>query len=100
MSKVFQHYQSFLRATEQAAIAAAHLRGCGDEKMADKLRIGDLEKAITATKAKPRIVAWPQDSFQQFYKGWNRKIAPSLGHQASLAQSSASVQLPIRIAPY
>ena len=56
-----------------------------DEKMADKLRIADLDKAIKATKAGPRIEAWPQESgmMERFYKGWNSKISPSLGHQAS-----------------
>ena len=36
MNKISEHYQPFLKATEQAAIAAAKLRGCRDGKIADQ----------------------------------------------------------------
>ena len=36
MNKISEHYQPFLKATEQAAIAAAKLRGCKDGKIADQ----------------------------------------------------------------
>ncbi len=56
MSKVFDHYQSFLHATEKAAIEAAKLRGCGDGKLADKAATEAMRSVLNEEPIHTRVV--------------------------------------------
>ena len=56
MSNLFEYYHSFLRATEQAAIAAAKLRGCEDGKLADKAATEAMRSVLNKEPIHTRVV--------------------------------------------
>ncbi len=56
MNNILKHYQSFLRATEQAAIEAAKLRGCGDGKLADKAATEAMRSVLNEEPIHTRVV--------------------------------------------
>ena len=56
MSNLFKYYHSFLRATEQAAIAAAKLRGCEDGKLADKAATEAMRSVLNKEPIHTRVV--------------------------------------------
>ena len=89
MSKVFQHYQSFLRATEQAAIAAAHLRGCGDGKMADKAATEAMRSVLNQEPVHTRVVIGEGE----------RDDAPMLFIGEELGDTTSDMKIDIAVDP-
>ena len=89
MSKVFQHYQSFLRATEQAAIAAAHLRGCGDGKIADKAATEAMRSVINQEPVHTRVVIGEGE----------RDDAPMLFIGEELGDTTSDMKIDIAVDP-
>ena len=89
MSKVFQHYQSFLRATEQAAIAAAHLRGCGDGKIADKAATEAMRSVLNQEPVHTRVVIGEGE----------RDNAPMLFIGEELGDTTSDMKIDIAVDP-
>ena len=89
MSKVFQHYQSFLRATEQAAIAAAHLRGCGDGKIADKAATEAMRSVLNQEPVHTRVVIGEGE----------RDDAPMLFIGEELGDTTSDMKIDIAVDP-
>ncbi|HIC83495.1 MAG TPA: fructose-bisphosphatase class II, partial [Candidatus Marinimicrobia bacterium] len=89
MSKVFQHYQSFLRATEQAAIAAAHLRGCGDGKMADKAATEAMRSVLNQEPVHTRVIIGEGE----------RDDAPMLFIGEELGDTTSDMKIDIAVDP-
>ena len=89
MSKVFQHYQSFLRATEQAAIAAAHLRGCGDGKIADKDATEAMRSVLNQEPVHTRVVIGEGE----------RDDAPMLFIGEELGDTTSDMKIDIAVDP-
>ena len=89
MSKVLQHYQSFLRATEQAAIAAAHLRGCGDGKIADKAATEAMRSVLNQEPVHTRVVIGEGE----------RDDAPMLFIGEELGDTTSDMKIDIAVDP-
>ena len=89
MSKVFQHYQSFLRATEQAAIAAAHLRGFGDGKIADKAATEAMRSVLNQEPVHTRVVIGEGE----------RDDAPMLFIGEELGDTTSDMKIDIAVDP-
>ena len=89
MSKVFQHYQSFLRATEQAAIAAAHFRGCGDGKIADKAATEAMRSVLNQEPVHTRVVIGEGE----------RDDAPMLFIGEELGDTTSDMKIDIAVDP-
>ena len=56
MSKITEHFQLYLKATESAAIAAAKLRGNGDGKAADKVATEAMRQVLQNSEIHTRVV--------------------------------------------
>ena len=56
MNKILEHYQPFLKATEQAAIAAAKLRGCKDGKIADQAATEAMRSVLSSQEILTTVV--------------------------------------------
>ena len=89
MSNIFDYYQSFLRATEQAAIEAAKLRGCEDGKLADKAATEAMRSVLNEEPIHTRVVIGEGE----------RDDAPMLFIGEELGDKTSDIKIDIAVDP-
>ena len=89
MNNILKHYQSFLRATEQAAIEAAKLRGCEDGKLADKAATEAMRSVLNEEPIHTRVVIGEGE----------RDDAPMLFIGEELGDKTSDIKIDIAVDP-
>ena len=89
MNNIFEYYQSFLRATEQAAIEAAKLRGCEDGKLADKAATEAMRSVLNKEPIHTRVVIGEGE----------RDDAPMLFIGEELGDKTSDIKIDIAVDP-